>query len=177
MTVAPRTIHGLIGPNGAGKSTVFNLITGVLPLSAGEICFKGDRISGLSPSQICRRGVARTFQATTLFRESTVLANLLVASHLGAVTGFVPTLLGATTYRQKEAGLRSRALELLASLRLREAAEQRAGTLPHRDQKALSLAMVLATGAELVILDQPLAGLTSQETEETMAVLRRVRGH
>jgi branched-chain amino acid transport system ATP-binding protein len=175
MAVAPRTIHGLIGPNGAGKSTVFNLITGVLPVSDGEIRFKDERISGLRPSEICRRGIARTFQATTLFRESTVLDNVLVACHLGAERGFLPTLVGAAGYRRKETALRRRALDLLAPLRLREMAEHRAGALPHRDQKALSLAMVLATGADLVILDEPLAGLTTQESEDTMSALRRLR--
>jgi branched-chain amino acid transport system ATP-binding protein len=176
MTVAPRTIHGLIGPNGAGKSTVFNLITGVLPLSSGEIVFKGDRISGLRPSEICRRGIARTFQAATLFRESTVIENALVACHLGAERAFVATLVGAREYRRKEDALRARAEMLLALLRLADVADQRAGSLPHRDQKALCLAMVLATGAELVILDEPLAGLTTHESEETMAVLRVLRG-
>jgi branched-chain amino acid transport system ATP-binding protein len=175
MTVAPRTIHGLIGPNGAGKSTVFNLITGVLPLSAGEIRFKGQRVSGLPPSEICRRGIARTFQATTLFRESTVLDNVLVASHLGAERGFIQTLLATDRYRAKEAAARARAEALLASLGLAGLAVQRAGALPHRDQKALCLAMVLATGADLVILDEPLAGLTTQESEDTMAALRALR--
>jgi len=175
MAVAPRTIHGLIGPNGAGKSTVFNLITGVLPLSEGEIRFKGERVSGLRPSEICRRGIARTFQATTLFRESTVLDNVLAASHLGAETGFRATLFASAAYRAKEAALRARADALLATLHLRDAARQRAGALPHRDQKALCLAMVLATGAELVILDEPLAGLTTQEAEDTMAVVRGLR--
>ena len=160
MAVAPGTIHGLIGPNGAGKSTVFNLITGVLPVSSGEIRFRGERISGLRPSAICRRGIARTFQATTLFRESTVLDNVLVAAHLQAERGFLATLLGSARYRAGEMVARTRALALLASLRLGGVAEQRAGALPHRDQKALCLAMALATGADLVILDEPLAGLT-----------------
>jgi branched-chain amino acid transport system ATP-binding protein len=175
MTVAPGTIHGLIGPNGAGKSTVFNLITGVLPLSAGEIRFKGQRISGLRPSEICRRGIARTFQATTLFRESTVLDNVLVASHLGAERGFVRTLLASAGYRERETTTHGRARVLLGSLGLGAVAGQRAGALPHRDQKALSLAMALATGAELVILDEPLAGLTTQESADTMAALRALR--
>ena len=175
MSVVPRTIHGLIGPNGAGKSTVFNLITGVLPVSTGLIRFKGERISGLRPSEVCRRGIARTFQATTLFREWTVLDNVLVASHLGAETGFVSTLLATAGYRRKETALHVHARELLASLGLRELSDQRAGALPHRDQKALSLAMVLATGAELVILDEPLAGLTTQESAGTMAALRGLK--
>jgi branched-chain amino acid transport system ATP-binding protein len=175
MTVTAGTIHGLIGPNGAGKSTVFNLITGVLPLTSGEIRFKGERISGLRPSEICRRGIARTFQATTLFREFTVLDNVMAASHLGAERGFVRTLFAAARYRAGEAATRTRVLELLARVRLLDVAGQRAGALPHRDQKALSLAMVLATGADLVILDEPLAGLTTQETEDAMNTLRALR--
>jgi branched-chain amino acid transport system ATP-binding protein len=176
MAVEAGTIHGLIGPNGAGKSTVFNLVTGVLPLSGGEIRFRGERISGLRPSAVCRRGVARTFQATTLFRESTVLDNLLLAGHLQADGRFLPTLLRLAGYRRREAAVRQRAEALLARLGLAEVAAERAGALPHRDQKALCLGMVLATGAELVILDEPLAGLTTRETGDTMAALRALRG-
>jgi len=154
MTVAPRTIHGLIGPNGAGKSTVFNLLTGVLPLSSGEIVFKGARVSGLRPSEICRRGIARTFQATTLFRESTVLDNVLIASHLHAAKAFVPTLIGTAAYRDKERSVCTGAQGLLVSLGLADVADQRAGNLPHRE---------------------PLAGLTAQESADTMAVLRALR--
>jgi len=175
MTVAARTIHGLIGPNGAGKSTVFNLVTGVLPPSSGEIRFKGESISGLRPSEICRRGIARTFQAATLFRESTVLENVLLGCQLHAETRVVPTFLRTAAYREKDRAIHARARALLDSLRLAEAADQRASTLPHRDQKVLCLAMVLATGAELVILDEPLAGLTAQESAETVATLRRLR--
>jgi branched-chain amino acid transport system ATP-binding protein len=175
MSVMPGTIHALIGPNGAGKSTVFNLITGVLPLSGGEIRFKDERISGLRPSEICRRGIARTFQATALFRESTALDNVLIASQLGAKTSFIATVAATASYRRHERAILNRALALLASLGLGAAAERPAGALPHRDQKALSLAMALATGAELVILDEPLAGLTIRESEETATVLRRLR--
>jgi ABC-type branched-subunit amino acid transport system ATPase component len=175
MTVASGSIHGLIGPNGAGKSTVFNLITGVIPLTAGEIRFKRERISGLRPSDICRRGVARTFQATALFREYTVLQNVLVGAHLLAAPGLVPALAWSGAYRERERRAHERGRALLASLGLGAVASQVAGQLPHRDQKALALAMALATGAELVILDEPLAGLTDQEKAETTAVLRRLR--
>src|SRR5207249_9987025 len=123
MTVAPRTIHGLIGPNGAGKSTVFNLLTGVLPLSSGEIVFKGARVSGLRPSEICRRGIARTFQATTLFRESTVLDNVLLALQLHAATAFVSTLLGTAAYRDRERSARARARAQIGRASCRERAE------------------------------------------------------
>lgn len=176
MTIVPGSIHGLIGPNGAGKSTVFNLITGVMPLTAGEVFFKSERISGLRPSEICRRGIARTFQATTLFREYTVLQNVLVAAHLAATPGLIPTLFWSRTYREREGRARERGRALLEALGLGPVAREVAGTLPHRDQKALAIAMVLATGAELVILDEPMAGLAAQEKAETTGVLRRLRG-
>jgi branched-chain amino acid transport system ATP-binding protein len=175
MTIEPGSIHGLIGPNGAGKSTVFNLITGVVPLTAGEILFKRERISGLRPSEICRRGVARTFQATALFREYTVLQNVLIGAHLLAAPGLAPALFRSRSYRERERRARGRGQALLESLGLGAVANQVAAQLPHRDQKALALAMALATGAELVILDEPLAGLTAQERAETIAVLRRLR--
>src|SRR5712664_3799007 len=175
MTVARGAIHGLIGPNGAGKSTVFNLVTGVLSLSSGEIRFKGERISGLRPSDICRRGIARTFQASTLFRESSVLENILIACHRHAERGVIATFFRTTTYRDKERALYARVRALLERLHLADVVNQRASTLPHRDQKALCLAMVLATGAELVILDEPLAGLTAQEGAETVSELRQLR--
>jgi len=176
MAVTPGRIHGLIGPNGAGKSTVFNLISGVLPCSAGEIFFRGKRISGLRPSEICRRGVARTFQATTLFREYTVLQNLLVAAHLRAADGLWPSLVASPAYRRKEREALARARELLAFLGLGGMAQagRPAEKLPHRDQKALGIAMVLATGSELVLLDEPLAGLTAQERAEMLRALRRL---
>jgi branched-chain amino acid transport system ATP-binding protein len=174
-TIGAGSIHGLIGPNGAGKSTVFNLITGVIPLTAGEILFKRERISGLRPSEICRRGIARTFQATALFREYTVLQNVLVGAHLLGAPGLVPALLWSRAYREREGRARERALALLHSLGLGAVTGQVAGQLPHRDQKALALAMALATGAELVILDEPLAGLADQEKAETTAALRRLR--
>jgi ABC-type branched-subunit amino acid transport system ATPase component len=176
MTVRAGSIHGLIGPNGAGKSTVFNLITGVIPLTAGEILFKGERISGLRSSEICRRGIARTFQATALFREYTVLQNVLVGAHLVTAPGLVPALRWSGAYRECERQAHERAHALLASLGLGAVARQVAGQLPHRDQKALAIAMALATGAELVILDEPLAGLTDQEKAATTAVLQRLAG-
>jgi ABC-type branched-subunit amino acid transport system ATPase component len=104
-----------------------------------------------------------------------VLENVLIACHLHAATGFVATLMGTAAYRNRERAAHARAQGLLASMRLADVANQRAGNLPHRDQKALCLAMVLATAAELVILDEPLAGLSAQESHDTMAVLRTLR--
>jgi branched-chain amino acid transport system ATP-binding protein len=178
MQVVAGTIHGLIGPNGAGKSTVFNLVSGVLPLSAGEIRLRGKRISGLDPAAICRRGIARTFQATTVFRECTVRQNLLIATQPQVDDRTLAALCRSRGYRDKEVAAGARAAELLAALRLDAVADRPAGRLPHRHQKALSVAMALATGAELVLLDEPLAGLAAQESRDIMDLLRslRVRG-
>jgi branched-chain amino acid transport system ATP-binding protein len=175
MRVEAGTIHGLIGPNGAGKSTVFNLVSGVIPLTSGEIRFRGDRISGLPPAAICRRGIARTFQATTVFREFTVLQNLLVASQPQVNDRMLGALCRSRHYREREAAARGRAGGWLAALRLEPVAHRTAGGLPHRDQKALSVGMALATGARLVLLDEPLAGLTTQEAQELMDLLRSER--
>jgi len=177
MTVARGTIHGLIGPNGAGKSTVFNLISGILPTSSGQVLFNGATVSGLAPSEICRRGVARTFQATMLFREFTVLQNLLVAAQLGAIHGLTPTLFASAGYRQKEREALASAHEVLDALGLGGAtmAGRPVEQLSHREQKALGIAMAIVTGAELVLLDEPLAGLTAQEREETLRAVRQLR--
>ena len=175
MEVAAGTVHGLIGPNGAGKSTVFNLISGVLPLSSGEIRFKGQRISGLRPADICRRGIARTFQATTVFSEYTVLENLMVAGQPRADDGTLAALVRSARYRRGEVMAYERARELLAPFRLDAVADRVARSLPHRDQKALSVGMALATGAEILLLDEPLAGLAMQETRDVMDLLRTLR--
>ena len=175
MTVVENTIHGLIGPNGAGKSTVFNLVSGVLPLTAGEIRFRGERISGLTSAAICQRGLARTFQATTVFREYTVRENVLVASQPRTNDGIAAALFWTADYRRREAAAIAATGELLAALRLDTVADRIVGGLPHRDQKALSVAMALATGATLVLLDEPLAGLSLQETREVLDLMRAVR--
>ena len=178
LTVTARAIHGLIGPNGAGKSTVFNLISGVLPPSSGEILFNGERLSGLRSSTICRRRIGRTFQVTTLFREYTPLQNVMVAAHLRAAGGLLPTLFAFPGYRRREREIGALARDLLVSVGLGAAADSSrpAGTLAHRDQKALSIAMAMATGAQLLLLDEPLAGLAAQERDQVLDLLRRVRG-
>lgn len=175
MSVAKGTIHGLIGPNGAGKTTVFNLISGLVPASGGEIVFKGQRVSGRRPAQICRAGVARTFQATALFMEYTVLENVLVASDRSARVVLGASMLSWPASGPRKRAALDRAHALLASVELDGVAQQVAAQLPHRDQKALSLAMALATGPELLLLDEPMAGLTVQEMEQMIVRLRHLR--
>jgi branched-chain amino acid transport system ATP-binding protein len=175
MSIGAGEIRGLIGPNGSGKSTVFNLICGVLAPNAGAIVFRGRDITGRSPHHVAAVGVSRTFQATTLFSEMTVEENLHLSSHLRAVGGLWGNLLWSPRYRAGERAARRWTAELLHDLRLAHIAHRVVRDLPHRDQKAVVLGNLLATGAELLLLDEPFAGLTAQETNEFMELIRQWR--
>jgi ABC-type branched-subunit amino acid transport system ATPase component len=175
LTVAAGTIHGLIGPNGSGKSTTFNLISGLLRPSGGSIHFKGQDITGWPPHRITGHGITRTFQATVVFGELTVAENVRLAHEVMARCGFWSTLLRTASYRAREADLGRSVATILAACRLGDVADRRVRELPHRDQKAVALANALATAAELILLDEPMAGLSTQEVQEMQATLRRVR--
>lgn len=166
------TIHGLIGPNGAGKSTVFDLISGAAGLSSGEITFCGRRVSGLRRPEICRLGIARTFQATSLFTEFTAFENVLVACRGYAAAGLVSSSFLPEPWRRKDREALVRAESVLAAVGLESEARRPAGQLPHRDQKTLSVAMALATEPKLVLLDEPMAGLTAEEADRMGTLLR-----
>ncbi len=170
MAVRKGEIHGLIGPNGAGKSTVFNLISGLLPLTAGRVLFNQKVISGLPPSSICRLGIARTFQSTALFLESSVLDNLLIASTRETSLKLIVSAFGTTV--QREAAVLAHARHILEKIGLDWAEQHIAGRLPYRDQKTLALGMALATNPTLLMLDEPMAGLTAEEKEQTIRRLR-----
>ena len=156
-------ILGLIGPNGAGKTTLFNLISAALPLSSGEIRFKGQKISGLRPHQICRKGVARTFQEIKIFADMPVLQNISV----GAMFGTPTRLSQADTAR-----VASQALEFVE---LSELSAVPAKDLTLVDQKRTELARALATKPELLLLDELMAGLNPTEVSEAMKLVTRIR--
>lgn len=156
-------IVGLIGPNGAGKTTLFNLISAALPLKSGEIRFKGRKLNGLKPHQICKMGVARTFQATKIFADMPVLQNVLV----GAFFGKTKRVSGADA--AKEA---SQALELVG-LSAMSAAPTKDLTLVN--QKRTELARALATKPELLLLDELMAGLNPTEVSEAMELVKKIR--
>jgi branched-chain amino acid transport system ATP-binding protein len=164
---------GLIGPNGAGKTTVFNLISGVVPLTRGRILFKGTDITGLSSHAIARRGLARTFQIPTLFRSFSALENV----RLGAYPLLRRPLLHLILGRRAAAddGVRERALELLAAFRLDATRDEPVSTLPHGDQKKIELAVALAGSPEIVLLDEPFAGLNANEIEDMTGHIERLR--
>jgi ABC-type branched-subunit amino acid transport system ATPase component len=173
MTVREGEIHALIGPNGAGKSTVFNLISGLLPLTGGRIRFKGKVISGLPPSSICRLGIGRTFQSTALFVEASVLDNMLIASTQETSVELILSAFRSTARR--EVAVLGHAQRILQKVGLDWAEQHIAGQLPYRDQKTLALAMALAINPTLLMLDEPMAGLTAEEKQQTIARLREIQ--
>lgn len=160
MTVTKGGITGLIGPNGAGKTTFFNLLSGFMVPNEGEILFKGQAIKGLRPSQICRLGMTRTFQIVKPFPELTVLENVMIGAF-------------SQTPKPKEA--REISYEVLKTVGYDQNADVSAGALPVAGRKRVELAKALATGPELLLLDEVLAGLTPTEMWAMIDVLSRVR--
>ena len=167
---------GLIGPNGAGKTTVFNLVTGVHPLTSGEVLHNGARISGSSPTRIARSGIARTFQNIRLFRSLTVLEHVLVAQGCRGAK-LLAQLSPFSTAAEMER--RGQAEELLEIFGLQGRSDELAVHLPYGGQRRLEMARALATSPELLLLDEPAAGLNDTETDELRTILEtlRARGH
>ena len=166
LTVPERGIFGLIGPNGAGKTTVFNLITGLLVPSSGTIDFLGQRLNGSLPHRITRSGIARTFQNIRIFKEMTLLENVLIALGGRASYGPVSVLLPWAGYREAERRDRESARAFLARVGLAEKAERWAGTLSYGEQRRLEIARALATEPKLLLLDEPAAGMNSIEKQQ-----------
>ena len=173
FSVGENEIRGLIGPNGAGKTTTFNVISGFYPPSAGSVLFRDEDISGMRTSAIAARGLVRTFQATTLFQELTVLENVLVGRHLHAPTDPLRALLGAD--RRREAAARAQSLELLDFFGLGDRADDSAMSLPHGLQRALGIAVAFAANPKLLLLDEPFTGMNPEETRQMMEIVRKVR--
>jgi branched-chain amino acid transport system ATP-binding protein len=167
-------VFGLIGPNGAGKTTVFNLITGLLPPSAGVIRFLGQDLAGLKPHQITQRGIARTFQNIRIFKEMSLLENVMVGMHMHLKYGPLGLLAATPLFRSEEARARARAHELLSWVGLDAQAHEAADNLSYGDQRKLELARALATDPKLLLLDEPVAGMNSAEKVEIMQVIRNI---
>ncbi len=167
-------VLGLIGPNGAGKTTVFNLISGVVPPTRGHVFFKGVDITGCSPHAIARRGLVRTFQIPTLFRSFSALENILLGAY-PRLRRHPVDLLRRRRRDGNEAGARERAREILATFRLDALRDEPVSNLPHGDQKKIELAVALAGSPEMLLLDEPFAGLNANEIEEMTRHLERLR--
>ena len=171
----PRALLGLIGPNGAGKTTVFNLITGVYEPTEGEILLGGRRISGRRPHEIARLGIARTFQNIRLFPSLSVLDNVRIACQLRGRATLWDALLRTGRHYREEKTHEERAYRLLELFGLAEFAAWKSTSLPYGEQRRLEIARALATEPQVLLLDEPAAGMNPQEKEELMGLIRRLR--
>ncbi len=175
LTIEPGEIVGLIGPNGAGKTTVFNMISGYFPPTDGTIIFKGRSIVGLKPYQVARLGIARTFQNIRLFRDNSVLDNVRVAFHPRAGYGLIDAFLRTPRFRAREAEINERAFELLETLNIADKANTAVKNLPYGDQRRVEIARALAVGPELLLLDEPAAGMNPAEVQQLVELIRFIK--
>jgi branched-chain amino acid transport system ATP-binding protein len=175
FSVGDGEILSVIGPNGAGKSTLFKLVSSFLWPTAGEVRFRGVRISGLAPHVVARMGVVRTFQETTIFKDMTVRENVIIAHQLRAKASLLGFYLGSSTARRDEVEFGRSADEILGFLGLDEIKNERAVTLPHGYLRALGIAIGLATNPTILLLDEPFAGMNHDETMRAVQLVRGVR--
>ena len=175
LSLPPRALSGLIGPNGAGKTTVFNLLTGVYQPDHGDILLGGTRLNGARPSAIARAGLARTFQNIRLFGELTVLDNVRTAAGVRARSGLFRSLLRTPLYLAEESAIIERSLDLLDVLGIAHRAGEQAKSLPYGDQRRLEIARALATEPRVLLLDEPVAGMNTQEKREMRSLIESLR--
>lgn len=168
-------LYGLIGPNGAGKTTVFNLLTGVYPVTTGRIKLGEQNLAGLKPHEVTAAGIARTFQNIRLFPGLNVLDNVQLAGQLRAREGLVSTLLRTHRYAHEESEIRRKAFDLLGLFGLQDRAEEPADSLSYGYQRYLEIVRALAAEPKVLLLDEPAAGLNSQEKIELAKSIRQIR--
>jgi branched-chain amino acid transport system ATP-binding protein len=167
-------IVGLIGPNGAGKTTVFNMISGVFKPTMGKVLFKNDDITGFKPHCIVNKGLARTFQLTTLFSNLTVLENILLGFHLKSQIGYRRALFGIVSNRARYKQILDSAVGLADFMGIGNKRNELAKNLSHGHCRVLEVAIALATGPELLLLDEPVTGMSAIESQEMMNKIREI---
>ncbi|MCX5917926.1 MAG: ABC transporter ATP-binding protein [Deltaproteobacteria bacterium] len=175
LSVSPGEILGMIGPNGAGKTTFFNLLTGFLAPTSGQILFKGKDIAGLPPSRIASLGICRTFQITSIFPGLTVWENLLTGTYCWTQTRFLDTLVRSRGYAEQRREMEKQAREILEFLRMEDQKDARARNLSYGDQRRLEIGIGLASRREFLLLDEPAAGMNPEETQTLSQVIRQIR--
>jgi branched-chain amino acid transport system ATP-binding protein len=175
LKVEEGQISALIGPNGAGKTTVFNMITGAYKVSAGEIQFNHESITKFKPHVIVEKGIARTFQNIRLFKSSTVLDNVRTGFHCKTQNGMWNILFNPKACLREEEEGREKAYEILKFLGLDHLAKLEAKNIPYGTQRRLEIGRALATGPKLLLLDEPAAGMNSEEKKELMETIQKIR--
>ena len=171
------TIHGLIGPNGSGKSTMMNVLTGIYVPTAGSIAFDGESVVGRTSSDIALSGIARTFQNVQLFGEMTALQNVQVGLHHSFQSNFADVAFNSARYQREDAASVQRGLGLLHFVGLGDLASEEARNLPYGKQRLLEIARALALDPQLLLLDEPAAGLTAPDIKELITIVRKIRDH
>lgn len=167
-------MKALIGPNGAGKSTLLNLLTGVMPVSAGDVRVDGHSINGRSCYEVASLGVARTFQNVQLFENMSVLENVMVGCHCWTRQGIASAALRLVGHWREERKIRAEAMDRLDQVELADSADDDAGSLPFGKQRMLEIARALACHPKILLLDEPASGLSTRETGELSVLLRRI---
>ncbi|MBX2987645.1 MAG: ABC transporter ATP-binding protein [Bdellovibrionaceae bacterium] len=175
FTLKKGQLGGLIGPNGAGKTTVFNMLTGVYRPTHGDVKLGGRSMVGLRPYQISHHGLTRTFQNIRLFKNLSVLNNVLIATHQHARTGLWAAVARNQAFRKEDREMRERALDLLKIFKLDGKADEQAGSLPYGQQRQLEIVRAMATQPKVILLDEPAAGMNHSETHSLMETIARIR--
>ncbi len=175
MSIEQGSLVGLIGPNGAGKTTAFNLLTGVYAPSEGTIVLDGESLVGKAPTEICKSGIARTFQNIRLFSKMTVLDNVKVALHNHVEYSLAESFFHLGKFSKREKEMDERAIDILKVFDLDGQADVLASNLPYGKQRKLEIARALATEPKLLLLDEPAAGMNPNETQELMDTIQLIR--
>jgi branched-chain amino acid transport system ATP-binding protein len=173
--VKAKEIYGLIGPNGAGKTTMFNIITGNYEPTVGDIKFHGQKINGIKPYKIVHRGIARTFQNIRLFNSMTVLDNVLIGFDYQATYSYLEAIFRLPRFFKEERRIRQRALEIMEVLGISQYADELATSLSYGNQRKVEIARALAASPQLLLLDEPAAGMNPQETHELAELFFKIR--
>jgi len=175
LTLNKGEIVALIGPNGAGKTTVFNMVTGVYKPTEGKINFNNRDITGMRPDLITKTGIARTFQNIRLFKDLSVLDNVLIANHLNIKSNFMEAILRLPRYKREENEMMEKSLDLLKKVGLLDLKDDKAHSLPYGKQRRLEIARAMATNPEVLLLDEPAAGMNPRETEDLTDFIKQIR--
>ncbi|WP_238885253.1 ABC transporter ATP-binding protein [Clostridium sp. YIM B02551] len=168
-------IVSLIGPNGAGKTTAFNMITNVYTPTKGKIILEGNDITGLRQDLITQKGIARTFQNIRLFKDLSVLDNVLIANHVHIKSNFIEAIFNLPKYKKEEKEMVEKSLELLKEVGLESLKYEKATSLPYGKQRKLEIARALATNPKLLLLDEPAAGMNPTETDELTDFVKEIK--
>ena len=175
MSLDPGILYGLIGPNGAGKSTIFNVLTGIYAPTRGDVRLDGKTLVGKKPFEVAQLGIGRTFQNIRLFKELTVLENVMTSFYSSSKTNMTDMIFQNNNFRQEEESVRVKAMELLKVMGIQDLSEVPAGGLPYGKQRKLEIARALGLTPKLLLLDEPAAGLNPSETRELTELIKQIQ--